>query len=172
MKQSHKVRKKIIEITQKEYGYQKAFSYLRKINPFVFEELILSSIENKNIRVYRNTRYTGDGGSDGEFKTKKGTVLVQCKRYGSHINNKHIIDLADLVERRRAFAGLFVHTGKTGARSKVVLRQHRNIILLSGEKLIDAIIGKSTMVSSFKAKKNYQNKKEKTSKEVATNFPF
>lgn len=36
--------------------------YLRKINPYVFEELLLLAFERRGMRVIRNSRYSGDGG--------------------------------------------------------------------------------------------------------------
>ncbi|EFI3550600.1 restriction endonuclease, partial [Escherichia coli] len=40
--------------------------YLRKINPYVFEELLLLAFERRGMRVIRNSRYSGDGGLDGQ----------------------------------------------------------------------------------------------------------
>ncbi len=37
-------------------------AYLRKIDPFVFEELLLEGFERRGFEVIRNRRYTGDGG--------------------------------------------------------------------------------------------------------------
>ncbi|WP_192840691.1 restriction endonuclease, partial [Enterobacter hormaechei] len=41
-------------------------NYLRKIDPFVFEELLLEGFEAHGFRTIRNKRYTGDGGIDGQ----------------------------------------------------------------------------------------------------------
>ncbi|MCT6953383.1 restriction endonuclease, partial [Salmonella enterica subsp. enterica serovar Javiana] len=37
-------------------------SYLRKINPYVFEELLLLTLEKQGLEVIRNRSYSGDGG--------------------------------------------------------------------------------------------------------------
>ena len=55
-------------------------AYLRKIDPFVFEELLLEGFERRGFEVIRNRRYTGDGGIDGRVKIDGQTWLVQAKR--------------------------------------------------------------------------------------------
>jgi len=50
------------------------FAYLRKVEPFIVEELVLSALDQReDIKIQRNKRYTGDNGVDGRFyiKTKK-----------------------------------------------------------------------------------------------------
>ncbi|HIG4575661.1 TPA: restriction endonuclease, partial [Klebsiella pneumoniae] len=56
-------------------------AYLRKIDPFVFEELLLEGFERRGFEVIRNRRYTGDGGIDGRVKIDGQTWLIQAKRY-------------------------------------------------------------------------------------------
>ncbi|MEX6059375.1 restriction endonuclease [Enterobacter hormaechei] len=46
-------------------GLPTKINYLRKIDPFVFEELLLEGFEAHGFRTIRNKRYTGDGGIDG-----------------------------------------------------------------------------------------------------------
>ncbi|HCJ0405636.1 TPA: restriction endonuclease, partial [Klebsiella variicola] len=60
-------------------------AYLRKIDPFVFEELLLEGFERRGFEVIRNRRYTGDGGIDGRVKIDGQTWLIQAKRYTSYI---------------------------------------------------------------------------------------
>jgi len=114
-------------------------SYLRKIDPFVFEELILYSLKKKGFRIKRNRRYTGDGGIDGRAKYHGEKFLVQAKRYSDHINLQHVKEFIDVchAEKKRGF---FVHTGKTGEASKEIIRKNPQIILLSGEGLYDLFI--------------------------------
>src|ERR1035437_10122313 len=40
-------------------------AYLRKINPYVFEELLLTVFEEQGYHIKRNPRYSNDGGIDG-----------------------------------------------------------------------------------------------------------
>jgi len=97
------------------------FSYLRKIEPFVVEELILDALNQRtDIKVIRNKRYTGDNGIDGCFYLKddlenKFTYkhIIQVKRYSSYINKNHIIDFIEQIKKEKATLGLFVHTSKT-----------------------------------------------------------
>ncbi|MGS6531656.1 restriction endonuclease, partial [Enterobacter hormaechei] len=41
-------------------------NYLRKIDAFVFEELLLEGFEAHGFRTMRIKRYSGDGGIDGQ----------------------------------------------------------------------------------------------------------
>jgi len=116
------------------------FAYIKKIDPLVFEEMILTLAEEAGAFVLRNRRYTGDGGSDGTFYAPGvGWFAIQCKRYHDHINPQHVAHFSELVARKKMRGGLFVHTGKTGAGSYNNLKLDRNIILISGSKLANAI---------------------------------
>lgn len=53
-------------------------AYLRKIDPFVFEELLLEGFERRGFEVIRNRRYTGDGGIDGRVKID-GQTAYPCQ---------------------------------------------------------------------------------------------
>jgi len=41
-----------------------SIAYLRKIDPYVFEELLLEALLSKGFKITRNKRYSGDGGID------------------------------------------------------------------------------------------------------------
>lgn len=142
MKKAKQILKKLKEIAQTPNSNGKLIVYLRKINPFVFEEMILNVIEDSNIHVIRNKRYTGDGGIDGIFKLKAGKVLVQCKRYKSYINNNDVKALCQKVKEGKYHYGIFVHTGKTGDKAKQTLKVENNIVFISGSVLIDLLMGK------------------------------
>lgn len=148
VKKAKKIIQKIKIIASTNGGYAKSILYLRKINPYVFEELILTVIENSNIRIYRNKRYSGDGGVDGIFKIKQGKVLIQCKRYSRYINPQHVQAFAYEIQQKY-YKGIFVHTGKTGDKSKFISQQHNKLIILSGTHLIDVIIGKNTILEKI-----------------------
>lgn len=152
IKKAKKVLKKLIEISKDQNHEPKILLYLRKINPFVFEELILSVIENSNIRVIRNKRYTGDGGIDGIFKIKPGKVIIQCKRYQSYINNADVLELSNKVKEDKYYMGVFVHTGKTGTKAKDTFKSDANIKFISGSKLIRLVLNKDNI-------EDYLNKK-------------
>ncbi len=141
IRQSKRLLVKVREIAAQPNSGGRVFSYLRKINPFLFEELVLTIIENSNIRVFRNKRYTGDGGVDGIFQVKTGKVIIQCKRYKSYINPKDVKELANKVKTDKYLLGIFVHTGKTGEMSKDVMRVQDNIVFISGSTLLKFIVG-------------------------------
>lgn len=142
---ARKVLIKLQEIAKQPNYEPRILGYLRKINPFVFEELILSVIEDSNIRITRNTRYTGDGGIDGIFHLKQGKVLIQCKRYKNYIDNKHVKELTEKVSQDKHYLGIFVHTGRTGDKSKEVAKTGKNIVFVSGSNLVNIILGKENI---------------------------
>ena len=147
-KASHRWRKKSASKTlQKVRQFEndgQVISYLRKLDPFVFEELLLLAIsENLNCTVIHNRKYTGDGGVDGKFILHQGNskklYLIQAKRYSSHINHNDILKLSKEVENQKAFRGLFIHTGKSGKQSWKNSFNVSNVEIVSGEKLVELV---------------------------------
>lgn len=116
----------------------KAICYLRKIDPFVFEELLLNAFKLKGFTIERNKRYTHDGGIDGKVYLNGKLILIQAKRYKSYVNTKHLSEFLALVQTSGACKGYFIHTGKTG---KETYQKYRNseIEIISGDKLIKLI---------------------------------
>ena len=123
------------------------FAYLRKVDPFVFEEMILSAFKDSGIKIKRNKRYTGDGGIDGKIIINGSPVLIQAKRYAKHISPQHVSDFASLCRQNKA-KGLFIHTGKTGAKSLSHLGQQVGII--SGQKLLALLGGEASDILDVK----------------------
>jgi|SRR5690554_1054903 len=114
-------------------------NYLKKIDPFVFEELILSAFEKKGYRIKRNKRYTGDGGIDGiVYDQNKRSFLIQCKRYKDHIKKQDLIEFKELIKSKNFDGGYFCHTGRTSKTSLFNYRES-NLHILSGDKLIKLI---------------------------------
>lgn len=114
------------------------FAYLRKIDPFTFEEMILEALEARGHKIKRNHRYTGDGGIDGRAWLNGELHLIQAKRYSGHIAPSHIRDFCRLVNTHEC-RGLFVHTGKTGNASRAVTNADPNISIISGQRLLDLL---------------------------------
>jgi restriction system protein len=139
---SRTVLRKLPIIFAAEGGPARVFGYLRKIDPLVFEEVILSASEQAGAFVLRNRRYTGDGGLDGRIWIPgTGLVAVQSKRYRSHIARSHIAALARVVEEGRFTAGMFVHCGRTSRQTLSDLAHSSDrIVLLSGIKLLDLLL--------------------------------
>lgn len=119
-------------------GFPQKINYLRKIDPFVFEELLLEGFEAHGFRTIRNKRYTGDGGIDGQVIIGKYRYLIQAKRYRGHIALQHVQEFEKLLKRHNC-RGLFCHTGKTGAGSKSVSIASERMEIISGQRLIDLL---------------------------------
>ena len=115
------------------------FAYLRKVDPFVFEELILEAFNRGGLKIKRNRRYTGDGGIDGKVKINGRYVLIQAKRYSGYINNNHVTLFSKLCKDKRQL-GLFIHTGKTGKGS--YHQQSGEVDIVSGSRMLDLILGR------------------------------
>lgn len=144
---SHEIIEKVTSIYGQRQGQEKVINYLKKIDPYVFEELILSVLEKKKIKIQRNTSYSGDGGIDGIFHCKKGRVLIQCKRYSNYINYQDVRELAENVNKGKFYAGLFVHTGSTGKASTMVSHYYKNVIFLQDEYLAKFVAGEINIES-------------------------
>jgi restriction system protein len=115
--------------------------YLRKIDPYVFEELVLLMLEQQGIVVIRNESYSGDGGLDGAFVHQGCRYLLQAKRYKGAVSAAHVKDFAALITQHQAQGGVFIHTGKTPKDVYRALGAASKITLVSGQKLVDLIQG-------------------------------
>ncbi|MBN3171868.1 restriction endonuclease [Pectobacterium brasiliense] len=127
-------------------GDAQRVSYLRRVNPYVFEELLLLAMERQGLKVIRNASYSGDGGVDGQVFIEGQCWLIQAKRYSRAIDPEHVAEFSALLIQHRC-GGLFIHTGRTGAKSK----QHENSIhkntyplhIISGKRLLSLLAGNS-----------------------------
>lgn len=143
IKIAKKIYNRINEIKNTNKGW--IFTYLRKIDPFVFEELILHSFRQKGYKIKRNKKYTGDGGIDGKVIINKQTYFIQAKRYTDFINPRHVENFAALCQKHKV-KGYFIHTGKTGQKSFDIKKEHKSIEIISGNKLYDFFINKKEEV--------------------------
>jgi restriction system protein len=117
---------------------------LRRVNSFVFEELLLHCFKEQGFQVIRNSRYTGDDGIDGRLMRDGKLYLVQAKRYSGHIEAAHLREFELTIQRYGAVGGYFIHSGRTGETSWGVARQRDSkIVVLSGMKLVDFVLGES-----------------------------
>lgn len=114
------------------------FAYLRKIDPFVFEELLLLSFKNKGYSIKRNKRYTGDGGIDGKVIKFGKMYYIQAKRYKDDINWQHVKNFISLCEKDNV-SGFFVHTGKTPLSVRDLIKSNCPVKIISGIKLIQLL---------------------------------
>jgi len=111
------------------------------MNPYAFEELLLTCCKDQGWQIQRNFRYSSDGGVDGRVAIAGKLYLVQAKRYTGHIKPEHIRNFHSAIQQEGATGGFFVHTGKTGALSKELLREF-GINLISGQRLVDFVLGR------------------------------
>jgi len=113
----------------------RCFSYLRKVDALVFEEVVMSALEDAGALVLRSRRYSGDGGVDGVVWTPThGWIAVQVKRYSGHIDLQHVLAFAHAIRRGNFDGGMLVHTGRSGGAVREAMRESR-IALISGEQL-------------------------------------
>lgn len=117
-------------------------AYLRTINPYVFEELILTALEQHGYRIARGTKYSGDGGIDGHVRIDGKWCLIQAKRYSNHVKADHIYEF-DKVCRIHKTRGFFIHTGKTSKRLNLLT----NSKIVSGDKMLRLFSSKETQFS-------------------------
>lgn len=117
---------------------ERSIGYLRKIDPLVFEELILEAFERRGHQVHRNARYTGDGGIDGRVVMRGQLYLVQAKRYAKHVSRQHILQFAEMLERRNC-PGFFCHTGRTGQFGRELNKTHPYLTIISGQRLLELL---------------------------------
>lgn len=116
--------------------------YLRKINPYVFEEMILTALERRGLPVRRNPRYSGDGGVDGQFWVGKQRWIIQAKRFSSAVRPEHVRDFGELARREKC-KGIFIHTGRTGQISVEYFQYYPEILLVSGASLLQLLSGRN-----------------------------
>lgn len=112
-----------------------AVSYLRKVNPYTFEELVLDGFLRDGYKVKRNKRYSGDGGIDGRVSKDGEDYLVQSKRYRGYISRQHVEDFSRVCTRE-CLKGFFVHTGKTGDASRETAGTFGNVDIVSGDRML------------------------------------
>jgi restriction system protein len=127
-------------INKLEHSGQK-INYLKKINPYVFEELLLSAFKNKGFKIKRNKKYSGDGGIDGKVYNDQGLFLIQAKRYKDYIRKNQIDEFKIAIIKNMAIGGYFIHTGKTSP-ELMSYSKDREIEIISGNKLIDLLNNK------------------------------
>ncbi|EOH8597709.1 restriction endonuclease [Salmonella enterica] len=115
-------------------------NYLRKINPYVFEELLLLALEKQGLDVIRNHSYSGDGGVDGQVFIDGKRWLIQAKRYSRSISPQHVREFGELLAREGC-CGFFIHTGRTGHMSRLVCSASPSLFIISGQRLLDLLAG-------------------------------
>lgn len=139
--QSRAVLRAVRQFTGAGYA-ARCLAYLRNVDPLVFEEVVLSALEDAGLFVLRNQRYSGDGGIDGKvWLPGHGWYAVQSKRYGGHVNHQHVAAFGEALCHHGLGAGLFLHTGRSGAAVYPHLTKS-NVVLVSGASLVQLVLGR------------------------------
>lgn len=115
--------------------WQAQIAYLRKIDPYTFEELILSALELKGLAIIRNKSYSRDGGIDGKAVIGGELVLIQAKRYKKFISTDHVIAFTQQC-RQQECKGLFIHTGRTPKSAWHAIKGSP-VTIISGPQLVE-----------------------------------
>ena len=115
------------------------------MNPYAFEELLLTCCHEQGWKIQRNFKYSNDGGLDGRVTIALKLYLIQAKRYRGYINPKHIRDFDQVIQGEQAHGGFFIHTGKTGELANQLLRKYQ-ISLISGQRLVDFVLGQKLKI--------------------------
>lgn len=110
-------------------------AYLRKVDAYAFEELILTCLERKGFPIQRNKRYSGDGGIDGRFFIEGNLHFIQAKRYSGYIRYEHIEEFAEILKENKC-KGFFVHTGRTPKNIQQRNIDMSDVTIISGSRLI------------------------------------
>ena len=112
-------------------------NYLKKINPYVFEELVLELFHEAGWAVWRSPSYSGDGGWDGQIHHPGyGRCLIQSKRYTNAISAQHVRSFVHIVGKKRW--GFFVHCGTHSLPVQRMIQGSR-VRLVSGGFLVHAV---------------------------------
>ena len=119
------------------YTDAQLIQYLRHINPYVFEELLLYAFQRKGFKVVHNRYYSGDGGVDGHVIIDGKRIPIQAKRYRSYIKRNHVAAFTLVVNIRKVPFGFFIHTGRTGKSGYDP--SYEKVRIISGSKLIDLL---------------------------------
>ena len=119
-------------------GDGQRLTYLRKISPYVFEELLLSAFERQGLAVVRNASYSGDGGLDGGHHRRR-VLAYRAKRYSRAVS-PHVEDF-DRLLLQSGRRGLFIHTGRTGKMSRTLRTASPRLRIISGQRLLAILAG-------------------------------
>jgi len=139
--QADKKLKMLIAIGQ-ESGPQCQFGYLRSksVNPYTFEEMILTALHSRKLKIRRSIRYSGDGGIDGRVWANGQLILIQAKLYSGYIKPQQVREFRSICKKQKALA-IFCHSGKSGPSSRELISKDFDIV--SGERMLRLLCGRT-----------------------------
>lgn len=129
------------------YSAAQRFSYIRKVDHFLWEEIIMTCFLERGYNIKR-TKMTRDGGVDGFVEINGRLHIIQAKRYSGNILKSHVISFLNLIKSNVNYKrGIFIHTGKTSGPIISLFRQNHEIYLMSGvDTILDFIDGRDTYI--------------------------
>uniref|UniRef100_UPI003F65B27F restriction endonuclease n=1 Tax=Dickeya oryzae TaxID=1240404 RepID=UPI003F65B27F len=141
-------------------GDGQRLAYLRRVSPYVFEELLLLAFERYGLQVIRNVSYSGDGGIDGQVFIHGRRWLIQAKRYKNAISPRHVSEFSQRLIQHQC-GGFFIHTGRTGNKSwkHASGERHSNteLFIISGQRLLALLAGKPNWINTIGVKHEKTN---------------
>lgn len=121
------------------YHYNKCLLQIRKINPYLFEEIIIHLFIRQNYKLVFKNQYSRDGGVDGKIKKWWGRkYIIQTKRHKGYLRMTDIDNFLLTMEKHKVKYGFFIHTGLVS--NKIIKQIPRNITLLYGKKLVKFVL--------------------------------
>jgi restriction system protein len=139
IKKADWVLRRLRELSKSD-GPAAQFGFLRSsaVDPYTFEEAILTALSHRKFKIQRNHRYSNDGGIDGKAMWNGKRIFIQAKKYSNHISPSHVDQFAALCQKHNV-VGLFVHTGKTGPMSRSF--RSKSLDIVSGDRLLQLLTG-------------------------------
>jgi restriction system protein len=134
-----------------ENEFKVIISLLREMNPFLFEEILLNCCKGYKYYVPPKKGFTKDNGVDGYFSYLGRFYVIQAKLYGGEADPNHLSQFTNAIKWHHAAKGFFFHTGRASEEFKKVALAANTIDIVSGQKLIDFLLGRKPLYIS-----NYQ----------------
>jgi restriction system protein len=114
-------------------------NYLRKINPHVFEELMLLVLVRQGFTVVRNVAYRRNGGNDSQVIIDGEYWLIQARRYFRTVSQSHVSEF-DCLLFQRSRRGLFIHTGLI---NNDICNASKRLHIINGQNLLAILSGQN-----------------------------
>ncbi len=126
---------------------------LKKVNPGVFEKLMLSLLENMGYGLPEHRGKSGDEGIDGVIQDKLGVnpIYIQAKRWENNVREPEIRNFIGSLDTKKTDKGILFTTAGFDSRAKEAAeRSSKKIILIDGVKLAELMIEFDLGVSTTK----------------------
>lgn len=145
---------KNFRLNKSKFSQRQRFSYIRKVDHFLWEEILMSCFEERGYPIIR-TKMTRDAGSDGFVMLNGQQIIIQAKRYSGSVSKAHVLTFSTVITNNRLIAkGLFIHTGRTSRPIHRIFHKNKNIHLLSGvDDILNFLDGQPVKMFNIKLNK-------------------